>query len=274
MSELAGATVVVTGGSSGVGAEAARMFADLGARVTVVGSSAARVAAVADAIGGTGRTVDFTRLADVVRLAAELRDDLGRIDVLAANAGRIDPAGSTTGDGIEANAQVNAIAPWLLLRELAPVLAGGRVVGTSSSAHLRAAVEPRRYGEADGTGWMGAYGRAKLVSGVLLREFGRRHPGTTVVDFHPGAISSGFDRSLTGFAKLAARVAQPFLDKPTDGARRLVALACADQGVDGRYYDRAKPAAGSPLLADRALAAALWRRAQELTRGLPTRDLA
>lgn len=265
MPELAGATVVVTGGSSGVGAEAARMFAELGALVTVVGSSAAKVAAVADAIGGTGRTVDFTRLADVVRLADDLRDSLGRIDVLAANAGRIDPSGATTGDGIEANAQVNAIAPWLLLRQLAPVLVGGRVVSTSSSAHRGATVDPRRYGDADGTRWPSAYGRAKLVSGILLREFGRRHPETTVVDFHPGAISSDFNRTLTGIARLASQLAQPFLDKPADGARRLVALAGSDQDVDGRYYDRDRPAAGSPLLADPVLAGALWRRATELT---------
>jgi NAD(P)-dependent dehydrogenase (short-subunit alcohol dehydrogenase family) len=264
MPETARATVVVTGGSSGIGAEAAGMFAELGARVTVVGSSAARTAAVADAIGGTARTVDFTRLADVVRLAAELREELGHIDVLAANAGRIDPACPVTGDGIEVNAQVNAIAPWLLTQQLAPALVGGRVVSTSSSAHVGATVAPDRYGEADGARWPTAYGRAKLVGGILLREFGRRHPETTVVDFNPGATSSDFNQTLTGAARLASRIARPFLAKPAAGARHLVALAVSDE-VDGGYHDRGKAAPGSPLLGDRALATALWHRAAELT---------
>src|SRR5688500_20373006 len=70
-----GPTVVVTGASSGTGAQAARQLAALGARIVIVGRDPARTATVADAISRTGThvahyTADFAQLESVRNLAA------------------------------------------------------------------------------------------------------------------------------------------------------------------------------------------------------------
>src|SRR6266700_8149917 len=85
--DLQGRTVVLTGASSGIGAAAARRFAELGATVAVVGRSPDKTAAVAQEIGAESHLADFSRLSDVRRLAAELLERYPRIDVLANNAG-------------------------------------------------------------------------------------------------------------------------------------------------------------------------------------------
>jgi 3-oxoacyl-[acyl-carrier protein] reductase len=79
--------VVVTGASDGIGAAAARMLADRGDTVVVVGRSPAKTRAVAAEIGAEYHVADFTHLDQVRGLAAELEARYPRIDVLINNAG-------------------------------------------------------------------------------------------------------------------------------------------------------------------------------------------
>jgi NAD(P)-dependent dehydrogenase (short-subunit alcohol dehydrogenase family) len=108
---LKGRTVVITGASSGIGAEAARRFGELGAVVAVVGRSPEKTAAVARRIGGRAYPADYTRLDDVRRRAAELSAAYERIDVLANNAGGLFTSRKTTPDGHEMTFQVNRLRP-------------------------------------------------------------------------------------------------------------------------------------------------------------------
>ncbi|MCS7478452.1 SDR family NAD(P)-dependent oxidoreductase [Umezawaea endophytica] len=272
MKDLTGKIVVITGASSGLGAEAARALHRLGARVVLVGRSPDRTAALAAELGVTGHTADFTRLADVRDLASRLLDTVPRVDVLAANAGGIPRDKALTADGIEPVLQANALGPWLLTRLLLPLLDGGRVVATSSRSHTGATLPAPDHLDrialsANGLGPHQVYARAKLVGGVLLRELGRRHPGTTVADFHPGIMASNFGRYLGGLGAVLKVVASPVLDSPAQGARRLVDLVGSEEDVDGRYFVRGLPAEGSPLLADQALGGRLWALAERLVDG-------
>src|SRR5918994_1819583 len=107
--DLAGATVVVTGASSGTGAEAARLLHELGARVVVVGRDPARTAAVAAPMGACWFVADFAVLDSARRLADDLLAALPRIDVLADNAGATVSDTRPTVDGHEPNYQINAL---------------------------------------------------------------------------------------------------------------------------------------------------------------------
>src|SRR5258708_5998936 len=140
--QLRGKTVVITGASSGIGAEAARRLAERGATVAVVGRSPEKTAAVAQRMGGRAHLADYRPLDDVRRPPADLLAAYGRIAILANNAGAIFPRRTTSADGHEMTLQVNYLAPFLLtnllLDRLAVAPAGAGVINTGSNVYRRA----------------------------------------------------------------------------------------------------------------------------------------
>jgi NAD(P)-dependent dehydrogenase (short-subunit alcohol dehydrogenase family) len=263
--------VVVTGASSGTGAQAAAQLAELGADVVVIGRDRARTAAVADALATPARkvrryTADFARLEEVKGLAEALLADLPRIDVLVDNAGGAFSATAPTYDGNEINYQVNALAPFLLTRLLAPALDGARIVSTSSRSHRGATLDAnlvkQQLDDATGLGAHRRYARAKLAALLLHREHRRRRPGIQIVDVHPGIVASDFGRYMGWIGAVLKQASRPFLLSPRTAAKALVALADTDELL-ADYYVRDHPSRPSALVRDAALAAAVYEDASK-----------
>ncbi len=84
---LTGRTVVVTGGTKGIGKGIAGVFASAGANVVVVGRDRERGEAAANELGGAYLAADVSRAEDCERIAAQAVERFGGIDVLCANAG-------------------------------------------------------------------------------------------------------------------------------------------------------------------------------------------
>ena len=82
---MAGRTVLVTGASDGIGAEAARVLAAQGATVHVTGRSADKLRPVAEAVGTEPLVADFSRLDDVRHLAKLVAERVGSLDLLLNN---------------------------------------------------------------------------------------------------------------------------------------------------------------------------------------------
>jgi NAD(P)-dependent dehydrogenase (short-subunit alcohol dehydrogenase family) len=88
-------TILITGGSSGIGAAAARGFASAGYKVAICGRRRDRVEAVAAEAGGAlGLVCDVTQPAEVARMFIQLRESFGHLDVVFNNAGQSSPAAS------------------------------------------------------------------------------------------------------------------------------------------------------------------------------------
>ena len=86
---MRGKGVIVTGGAGGIGTAMCRAFAAEGARVCVhYRSSEERAVALAAELGGIARRADLTVESDVDDLFVSSAEELGRLDVLVANAGR------------------------------------------------------------------------------------------------------------------------------------------------------------------------------------------
>ena len=273
--DMRGRTVVVTGASAGIGAAAARQFADLGATVAVVGRSAQKTAAVADAIGAEAHLVDYSRLDDVRRLAAELLARYPRIDVLANNAGGVFTGRNTSADGHEMTFQVNHLAPFLLtnllLDRLTKAPEGARVINTASSAYRTGRLDlddlDRALGRYSG---LATYAATKLANILFTRELARRMQGTGVTTsaFHPGSVASDIGRE-GGLQRLliGSRLSKALLSTPAQGAEPLVRLATIldIQTVNGQYFDRFKPEEPKNKQAtDPHLARQLWERSAQL----------
>jgi NAD(P)-dependent dehydrogenase (short-subunit alcohol dehydrogenase family) len=277
--DLRGQTVVVTGGSSGIGAAAARRFAELGATVAVVGRSPDKTAAVAKEIGAEAHLVDYGSLDDVRRLAGELLARYPRIDVLANNAGGFFATRKASTDGHELTFQVNLLAPFLLtnllLDRLTEAPDGARVVNTASMDYRKAHLDLDDLDRARGRyRWRSVYSASKLATVIFTWELARRVEGTgvTASAFHPGVVATDVSRDNALMrAAMGSRLAKMMLSTPEQGAEPLIHLATTPdaRAVNGAYFhllDREEPK--NAQATDAVLARRLWERAAELT-GLP-----
>lgn len=140
--DFSGTAVLVTGGTSGIGAAVARAFGDAGAAVLLTGRDAGRGAEVAADIASDGGTAEFMA-ADVTntgacgRLVDAVLDRFGRLDVLVNNAGVIHSgdAQSTTDEQWNETIAVNLTAAFRMSRAAIPAIreqGGGSIVNIAS----------------------------------------------------------------------------------------------------------------------------------------------
>src|SRR5262245_55716284 len=85
--DLKGATVLITGGSSGIGRATAKMLADAGARIAITGRDERKLASAAEALNVRGIRADVTDEADILRTYQTFLQEFGHLDVLINNAG-------------------------------------------------------------------------------------------------------------------------------------------------------------------------------------------
>ena len=132
-------TIVITGGSDGIGAASARQLHEAGEQVVLVGRNPEKTARVARELGAPSFVADYSELSQVRDLAASLLEQYPRIDVLANNAGGIFGERKVTGDGNELTFQVNHLGGFLLTNLLLERLieSEGSVIQTSSLAARR-----------------------------------------------------------------------------------------------------------------------------------------
>ena len=254
-------TIVITGGSSGIGAAAARALRERGMTVAITGRSAETQQLAAE-IGAGAFLCDFSSLRDVRALAKQLLARYPRIDVLANNAGAVIANRRITEDGHEKTLQVNHLGGFLLTLLLRERLEQSQaiVINTSSGAHHFGRIDfddfenARRY-----NAWR-AYGTAKLMNILHAAEIHRRFRGVRGVSFHPGVVATAFAREGTAMSRVlyGTWVRRLFMISPEKGADTLVWLAENGDVQPGAFYVKRKVARRSRAASSERLAARLW----------------
>src|SRR5277367_2149239 len=133
---------VITGGNSGIGLATARELKQQGARVIIIGRKTEAVAAAAREIGGDtlGLVADVSRIEDIERVFQTIREKVGHIDILFANAGvaKFAPLAESTEELFDEMTNTNFKGAYFTTKYALPLLTdGASVVFTSSSvAHF------------------------------------------------------------------------------------------------------------------------------------------
>ena len=230
-------TIVITGASDGIGAAAARTLARAGDQVVVVGRSEEKTRAIAKELDADYFVSDFSELAQVRTLAAQLESDYPRIDVLANNAGGIMGKRTLTVDGNEATFQINHLAPFLLTTLLMETLAASnaKVINTSSGANSFGKLDLFDLNAEHGYSTNRAYGTGKLANILFTSELHRRFggQGITTAAFHPGVVRTNFAADSTSpFRHAYKTLLNRFMLTPDQGADTLLWLVNGTAGKD------------------------------------------
>jgi NAD(P)-dependent dehydrogenase (short-subunit alcohol dehydrogenase family) len=268
--DLHGLRAVVTGASSGIGAETARVLATAGADVTLAVRDTTAGALVADRIAGSAgepraavAAIDLADPGSVARFAGGWD---GPLHLLVNNAGLVTGGLERTKEGWELQFATNHLGHFALAWALHDALAQGardrgtaRIVSLSSTAHMRAPVdfddihfERRAYDP------QVAYAQSKTANSLFAVQATRRWGAEGIVAnaVNPGGVKTGLQRNLTQWQREtldAAEAAGVFAYKTIGqgAATTLVAAVATEfERTGGHYLDDCREAYTVPNHAD------------------------
>lgn len=242
-------TIVVTGGTSGIGEVAAVELAKQGARIVLIARDPERAGMTLSKLRNanpnerhTSHLADLSQISEMRRTAKEIVQSEPEIDVLINNAGALFNARKVTEDGLEMTFATNHMAYFVVTNLLLPNLKpGARIVSTASDAHKGAKLDFADLQSAKKYSGFSVYGKSKLANILFNRELARRIAGTGVTAncLHPGFVATRFGDQSGGILSVAVKIAKPIgAISPQEGAKTIVYLASSPEveGKSGGYY--------------------------------------
>jgi len=270
-SNMGGKLCLVTGGTAGIGLSTAKVLAQRGADVILLGRDEKRGrAAVAELERATGRTTKFVSvdLSDqqaIRQFASWLDSTYPRLDVLVNNAGAMFGRRQLSADGIEMTFALNHLSYFMMSNLLLPSLqAAGRarIVNVASRAHVGVSIDfadlqsERRYG-----GWQ-AYKRSKLCNLLFTYELSRRLKGTPITAnaLHPGFVSSEIGVRNGWTVRFVWNLLTLIASSPERGAETSIYLASSPEveSISGKYFVKSRMQPSSRVSYDPVSAQRLW----------------
>jgi NAD(P)-dependent dehydrogenase (short-subunit alcohol dehydrogenase family) len=142
MSKLRGKVAVITGGTTGIGFAAAKLFVEEGAYVFITGRRQNELHKAVDEIGSnaTGVQGDVSKLADLDRLYETIKATGRKIDIVFANAGiaEFSPLGSITEEHFDKLFSINVKGTLFTVQKALPLMNdGGSIILTGSVASIK-----------------------------------------------------------------------------------------------------------------------------------------
>ncbi|KAI2601921.1 NAD(P)-binding protein [Hypoxylon sp. NC1633] len=288
--ELTGKVILITGGTNGLGAAAAKMLASRNpAKIYITGrneSAAQRVIADIKSTGTDTEVVwvrcDHANLASVKEAAEVISANETRLDVLMANAGIMALPPGLTKDGYELHFGINHVAHALLIRKLLGLLqktakeyGEARIIPISSLALVLA---PRGHGivfedlKTTQAYWLlgkwQRYAQSKLANLLYGRELARRYPEILTLVADPGPSNTGLVSGLGFLDKMIVYLGNinRFLDDDQGHWNQVWAVGVPKaQAKQGEMYEPVGKLTKeyTHWCLDQKLAARLWEWTEE-----------
>src|SRR5262249_19312901 len=256
MMKLEGRTILVTGSTDGVGRVVAQKLAESGAHIVVHGRNQDRGERLVDSIQAGGRgaatfyRADFAVLAEVRRLADEIRHNFGRIDILINNAGigsgGRDATRQISADGYELRFAVNYLSGFLLTRLLLPLLMQSKPARIINVASLgQHPIDFKDVMLTHGYSGSRAYAQSKLAQIMFTFDLARELDPETVTAncLHPATYMATTMVGQGGVTPIRTG---------DEGAEAILNLAVADEvdGRSGQFYNGLRQSNANPQAYD------------------------
>lgn len=272
--DLTGKNILVTGATSGLGQETARVLAERGARVMALARTLEKAESACRVLRGSPLAVacDLEDPSSVLRSVEAIKDDGVALDAIICNAGIMALPTLELVCGYEKQFFTNHMGHFLLVTQLLPRLADtGRVVMLSSDAHRAA---PRGgidfenlSGERGYNAWT-AYGQSKISNLLFAKELSRRlpRPGQSANAVHPGVIITQLQRSMTPVMRTMMQLGEPLFLKtiPQGAATQCYVAVHPSMRENGEYFADCNVRQPRKAARDPALAAKLWEVSQRI----------
>jgi NAD(P)-dependent dehydrogenase (short-subunit alcohol dehydrogenase family) len=246
ISDQEGKVVIVTGSSSGLGFETAKVLASKKATVVIAvrnevkGDAAVKKIQIENPNADVQMMlVDLADLESIHRFAENFKKGFQKLDLLINNAGIMNPPYTKTKDGFEMQFGTNHLGHFALtglLIDLIKNTPNSRIVNVSSTAHKIGNLnfddlnwETRRYNK------FRSYGDSKLANLYFTKELqkrlGKQSSGVIVASAHPGASATELSRHSLFF-----RVLSLFVQNSNMGALPTLYAAVAPNVQGNDYY--------------------------------------
>ncbi len=230
MDRTDGVRVLITGAGKGIGAAAARVFAEAGAHVGLMARDGDAIAALAAGIGPRAMALagDVADAAVLPGAVAEMERTWGGVDVLVGNAGVIEPIAPIAEADPEAwgrSIDINLKGVFLGMRAVLPgmLARGGGTILTVSSGAAHNPLE----------GWS-AYCAGKAGAAMLTRslhlEYGGR--GIRAMGLSPGTVATEMQVKIKASGINPVSQLDPAVHIPADWPARALLWMCG-AGADG-----------------------------------------
>ena len=252
--------VIITGATSGLGKEAAKVFSEKGATVIMPVRNVDKAKLVREEILNLNpnakidiKSLDLSSLNSIKLLAEEISKSYKQLDILINNAGIMYCPYSKTKDGFEMQMGTNHLGPYALTAQLMPLLmktANSRIVNTASLAHLTGNIdfedinwENRKYKT------MQAYADSKIANLYFHYELAKKLKGQKnaplIIAAHPGWTKTELDRHIGIVGIISSIIGQ----KAEMGVLPTLRAAIDPDAINGDYFgpDGFREMRGNPI---------------------------
>lgn len=276
-----GHLVVITGATSGIGYETARLYASHGAELLVINRNEEKSQQLSQEIQRefsvpcTYYIADFSHL-DQIHAAADMLAAIDRdIAVLIHNAGVYNTKRRFTDDDIEEVFQVNYLASFIInqrVKEKLKQQSQARIIYVNSEGHRFAIaglkLDDLRWERQHYTG-LKSYGSAKTAQLLSMFQFSHdfQHSGVTINAMHPGDVKTNMGENNGRIYKFFKHLfINPSARSPRLSAQALYYLGVSHEieGISGKFFNFTTEEIPAPHALDPIMAENLWKKSFEM----------